>query len=459
MLAITGEKPMVEAVSDKRIKVGIFGPYGFGNMGDALLAEASIAGIKRYLPNAEFIGICQQPENAKARHGIESLPIYRDYIRPREKSDHLSSNLHQKPSIAPAPNTALLAKVLALVKRIKPLFILLKFIRDSLQKCIKFVQEIPFTFYIYKNLKKLDLVVISGSGLFTEEWGGPWGFPFALFRWSLLARLAGCKLAYMSVGGGIFKSPLTRFLCKYAVSFAHYRGVRDQNTFNHLHAWGVKRLTLVPDMAFSAKLPNSQASSTSPPVVCINPISYCDPRCWSSSDPERYALYTSKLAEFGSTLLTKGYALHFVPNNIDMDNPTIDDIIELIHAKGQSGKRISRTTVKNYEDVYQGIGGCDFVIASRFHGVVFSLMQSKPVIAIAHHYKYSEVLKEMNQGKYCMDINEFQTADLLALFEQLCAEKAQISSTISDQVKRYQQKTEQQFHRVASLVTDNTTSH
>ncbi|MBX2857601.1 MAG: polysaccharide pyruvyl transferase family protein [Cellvibrionaceae bacterium] len=449
---------MTETLSEKHLKIGVFGAYGFGNMGDALLAEASIAGMRRYLPNAEFIGVCQQPENAKKRHGIEALSIYRQFISPSDNSGTKPQNHDQRPASQcedDRNNTTLFKKVADLLKTIPPLFKFLKLVRDILKSFIAIIREIPFTLSILNNLKQFDLLVISGSGLFTEEWGGPWGFPFALFRWSLLARLAGCKLAYMSVGGGRFKHPLTQFFCKSAINFAHYRTVRDHNTYRCLSAWGARDLSVVPDIAFSAELPtNAAAEQPSTPTVCINPISYCDPRSWNIADAERYENYTNKLAETGKQLLQKGYALHFVPNNITMDNPTIDDIINKIGLSPQNQHLVSRSEVKNVGDVFQGIGGCDFVISSRFHGVVFSLMQSKPVIALAHQYKYSEVLKDMEQERYCLDIEAFQVPELLDLFDDLQAQEQRLSEIIGSHAADFKKQTEQQFRKVASLALD-----
>jgi hypothetical protein len=41
------------------------------------------------------------------------------------------------------------------------------------------------------TMKSFELLIISGGGQLTER-DGPWGFPYTIFKWVVLARSAGC---------------------------------------------------------------------------------------------------------------------------------------------------------------------------------------------------------------------------------------------------------------------------
>ena len=40
----------------------------------------------------------------------------------------------------------------------------------------------------YRFLRTQHLLVVSGGGQLTEEWGGAWQHPFGLFKWAILAQ-------------------------------------------------------------------------------------------------------------------------------------------------------------------------------------------------------------------------------------------------------------------------------
>src|SRR5690606_22280601 len=126
-------------------------------------------------------------------------------------------------------------------------------------------------------VQQLDLLAVAGSGQLNEDWGGPWRYPFALFRWCLLARLTGCKVAFLSVGAGTVRSRSGRFFCATALRLAQYKSVRDESTLALIKSWGVRNVRLVPDMAFSMTFASKRNNDCQRPIAGINPIAYCDP--------------------------------------------------------------------------------------------------------------------------------------------------------------------------------------
>ena len=72
-----------------KIRIGVFGTYGFENLGDAAVADATIAGLKRHIPNSEIVGICQQPENVSLRHNIEAYSIFCEFRTAKSKATNI----------------------------------------------------------------------------------------------------------------------------------------------------------------------------------------------------------------------------------------------------------------------------------------------------------------------------------------------------------------------------------
>jgi hypothetical protein len=68
---------------------------------------------------------------------------------------------------------------------------------------------------------------MSGSGSLCDHFGGLFNFPYAIFKWSILAKVAGIPVIFPSVGVGPLLSPISRLLVRASLDLASYRTVRD----------------------------------------------------------------------------------------------------------------------------------------------------------------------------------------------------------------------------------------
>ena len=62
------------------------------------------------------------------------------------------------------------------------------------------------------------------------------------------------------------------------------------------------------------------------------------------------------------------------------------------------------------------MSGCDFVVTSKFHGVVFSHLLAKPVIALSYHKKIDDLMRTVGHTQYCLNIESFDDKDLKSAF-------------------------------------------
>ncbi|SEA45188.1 Polysaccharide pyruvyl transferase family protein WcaK [Desulfuromusa kysingii] len=437
--------------SQRKIHIGVFGTYGFENMGDAAVADATIAGLKRHIPNAEIVGICQQPENVALRHHIKAYSIHRVFLT---KTQTAGSDGIPVDKVDNHGGSSFKVRIIGFIKTSKFIFRLAKVVQNTLLILSLIVKEIKFSFVVLERVKTLDLMVMSGSGQLNEEWGGAWRYPFGLFRWCLLARLSGCKIAFLSVGAGVIDTFLGKFFCLSALRLAHYRSVRDIRSKKLVESWRVGAVQLVPDMAFSMKFKIDETPTSTDGVftVGINPISFCDPRTWIVSDQNKYDSYVEKISKFCDWLLSEGYSLVFIPNELVMDNRAIDDILEKIDPLLVDSTRVIRPEIVNYPDVFRSYARCNYVISSRFHGLLFSFMSQLPVIALAHHYKYFELADEMGQKKYCLDIANFNLDELKLLFKDLVVNEKSIKDAIKLNSDNYSGIVENQYMKMRDFV-------
>ena len=63
--------------STKHPTIGILGPFGYGNLGDAAIQQSMIQHIYKFCPDAEIIGFSMNPRDTEARHNIKTFPLTR----------------------------------------------------------------------------------------------------------------------------------------------------------------------------------------------------------------------------------------------------------------------------------------------------------------------------------------------------------------------------------------------
>src|ERR1700730_7647073 len=145
-------------------KIGIFGNFGIGNFGKQATLEAMLNFLGQWNSKFELTCICTNPETVRIEHGIPALPLSR-----------AGSSLARK-----------------------------------------------FTniFYAIQTMRKLDVLIIPGTGILNDYCAPPFGLPYTLFRWCLAAKICGAGIAFVSIGAGPLHHSLTRWFVKRAASMA-----------------------------------------------------------------------------------------------------------------------------------------------------------------------------------------------------------------------------------------------
>ncbi len=387
-------------------KIGLMDHMGFSNLGDAAIQEAIIANIRRRIAGAAIVGFSLNPGDTEARHGIPSYPITWSYPGRFD-------------SKAQGPGGKRRAAALKRVmKRIPVLFSFLKPIHDLAREAAHLLRS-------YRVLKSLDLFVVSGGGQLCELWRGPWSHPYNVFKFAVLAKLAGVKLYFVNVGAGPLKHPLSKFFSKWAVRLADYASFRDQESKELVSSLGVKKdLAVFPDPVYALYQSNyvpAETPSSSGRLVGINPIGYCDPRIWPRSDAKLYERYLDELTAFCSWLLDKQYKLRIFSGDILVDHLAVEDLKERISTLAPPGgiEAASLAPELGLQELLGQMSSLDYIVTSKFHGVVFSHLLRKPVIALSYHCKIDHLMQKVGHSRYCLDIERFEAGSLIEAFGAL----------------------------------------
>lgn len=438
--------------------VGVFGHYGDRNLGDEAIIEALVARIRREWPQAHIVAFSMDPADSARRYETPAFPIRQESGRQRFGSvldDQWAAAATERSVPAAA---GLLDRIARFIPKGR--------IRSTAGKLARgamfTVREIGFLWRSYSMLRGLDALIIAGSNQFLDNFGGPWGFPYTLLKWSLLARLAGCRLLYVSVGAGPLDARLSQRMVRIAVRLSHYLSFRDAASQRLVGA--APRGTsshVFPDLAHSLVLPAADPStqryriSPSKPAVGINPMPLYDSFYWYTADTDRYAGYVRTLAAFAEHLVGSGYPVFFFPTQLK-DLNVADEVVRAMRPEC-AARLVQPEPVKRprtVDELMKVVGAADIVVATRFHGTLLSLHARRPVLAICYYRKTRDLMREMGQEAYAIDFDDLSLTGLIDRFHQLERNRLEAAAQITKADDGYGAALESQYRAIFALILE-----
>jgi polysaccharide pyruvyl transferase WcaK-like protein len=442
------------ALTDVSKKIGLLHHTSGANLGDEGSLGAVIQNIKERWPDALLFAFSMNPEDTRSRHGIASYPMRRQIW-----------GFARTPANTPPPSGSRVAfkqNAKAILCKYRLLFSFIRALNVALRFPSDFYGELLFLIKSFRIIRSLDLLVITGGGQFVESsrsvrvaFGGSWQFPFTMFKWTLLARLAGVESFAINVGAGPLIRPLSKWFVRRALSFTDYASFRDEESRALVYRIGFRRKTAVfPDNVYSLETPAAKIISVekrNKATVGFAPMAYGDPRLSPDHDPAAYAEFIQQLGMFGSWLIKSGYCVNLFCTDISVDPPAVEDVQRAVRSDTESLSRVHQWTT---EELLMNMSSMDYVIACRFHTVVFAHLLNIPVFAIAHHPKVSVLMNNLGMSEYCVDITKLDSNVLTEKFSALVFNRDEIKSRMSDKLTLYRKELSIQFDELFPNLTD-----
>jgi polysaccharide pyruvyl transferase WcaK-like protein len=426
-------------MKQKHQKIGLLHHIGGGNLGDEATQAAVIQNIKRRWPDAVLIGFTANPDDTRKRHGIPSYPLRRR-----------TWMLGYRPD---SPEVTLKGKFKNLLGNYPRLFRVLRAIHGVVIRAPReFCQEVLFLGSAYRNLRPLDVLIVNGGGQLTE-WRGPWEFPYTIFKWTLLARLAGARCVFLNLGAGPLTRPLSKFFVSRALSLADYASFRDEESRSLVHHIGFTGTARVfPDSVYSLDLPAPDAAARlrTPrnPLVGIAPMPYCDPRVFHEKNQDVYDDLIRRLGVFASWLVRNDHSVALFGSDIGIDPLAVADLHRVLRRDlgvAEDSPSIINEPPTSLEALVSQIASMDYVVTCRFHGVILAHLLNKPVVSLSHHPKITSLMNDLGLAKYCLDIRTFDLNLLKATFEAVVTNSQEIKDRMAESLASYRRELTMQF--------------
>jgi polysaccharide pyruvyl transferase WcaK-like protein len=425
-----------DTVAEPRTKIALLNHVGGGNLGDDATLDAVMQNIRCRWPNAEINAISMNPSDTEKRHGISSFPVRIQ-----------TWDLDHKPQTSESPFKKALKSAAA---GWQPFFRLLKGINAlTIRLPLILITELRFLAASCRLIRRFDLLVICGGGQLTER-DGPWAFPYTLLKWVLLAKSAGVKCIFVNVGAGPLTRPLSKVFARQALAAADYVSFRDEQSQTlacQIGFTGDSRTFI--DNAYSLECPSFSArcfKAGRKPVVGLAPLPYRDPRMHpAENNGAAYDEYIAKFAMLAVRLIGQSNSLVLFGTDIGVDPTAIADLQTALRKNHPDVAMPRYEAVGTTHELLSAMSAMDYVITCRFHGVVFAHMLNKPVLAISHHPKVTDLMNALGLSKYCADIRTFDPVRVADTFASLVIDTEEVKSSMAASLANYRSQLEAQF--------------
>ncbi len=394
-------------------RICLFGQFGCGNSGNDGSLEAMLDFLRHVRPDAELSCVCPDPDKVYRAYGVSSLRF----------GWSGSGN-------------------------------------SFVQAMDKLLLRVPHILAGWvctlRRARGLDLLIIPGTGILDDFTSGPWGMPYALFRWCLCAKLCGARVWFVSIGAGPVHHPVSRWLMKCAAATAQYRSYRDAFSRRFMETIGidVRADPVCPDIAFKLPAPEAvppKQPGSAAPIVGLGVMSY---RGWHDDPklgPEIFSVYVGKITTFLIWLLDQGYGVRILMGDT-ADQRAVDELTRAVASKRpavEPGRLVAEPTF-SLHDLMQQIAATDVVVATRYHNVVCALKLGKPTISLGYAEKNDLLLADMGLGDFCQHVERLDLDKLIRQFRSLLSQREQHEQRISQANRIYQERLAQQDASLAS---------
>jgi polysaccharide pyruvyl transferase WcaK-like protein len=380
-------------------KIGIFGNFGGSNIGNEGSLEAMMTFLQQHRPDAQLVCICSEPDTIERNYQITA-----HHMRvPRIKNASLFRKLRSR------------------------------------------ISDIVL---VLKTVRKLDALIVPGTGVLDDFGEPPQGLPLTLFTVCLVAKLRGIKVGFVSVGAGPINHPVSRWLMKSAAALTSYCSFRDHISKDYMQGIGLNTsdMPVYPDLAFKLPEPPEQRSSEGNRLsVGVGVMAYFG---WAS-DPESgadiYNTYLHKITDFTRWLLMQGYSVRVLTGEAS-DQRAVKDLLTAIAKEKEelNGHQITAEPTYSLHDLMSQISATDVVVATRFHNVLCSVKMARPTISLGYAKKNDVLLAEMGLDEFCQYVENFDPDLLIAQFNKLVDGRKSFADRLAQTNIAYQQKLNQQ---------------
>jgi len=262
----------------------------------------------------------------------------------------------------------------------------------------------------------------------------------------------GVPYYFMPQAWGTFKDPKVAANCKLMLEKSDGFYARDDQSREfvaELLEKKVEEIPLMPDIAFHFPIPQNDPESVYPGInklkkekliIGISPNMRVLERMGKADASNSYVKIILETIQ----LLQEKYHVLLIPNEIRPPGDTNKDdafLCNLLYNLSDSKSNLHLISgYRSAEEIKTIIKTCDFLIASRFHSLIFALSLGIPCVAISWSHKYRELFKLFKLEHLVVEDKEMELSIIKNKVESCLSNLDSLSSQINEVLIQIKEK-------------------
>jgi polysaccharide pyruvyl transferase WcaK-like protein len=412
--------------------------------------------VRKISAKAAFVGITLSPIDTESRHRIPGFPI--DIFRRGMPFDTVPKALEDlELSLFPPGLRDVRARAHALTVNAHHL---------TDPKASRFRRaarrlkaEVRHFLLALELFRFVDLLVISGGGQIDDLWGGARQHPYAMFKWTLAAKIRRRPILMVSVGSGRLRSACSRWLMGRTLRWVDLATCRDRHSARVVNVLGGRRVDVVPDMALAYPVtketrpdPN-EAGADDRLRVGIAPMVFGDKRFWPEDKAKQFRHYIESLAEMARRLVQDGATITLF-STTPSDAHVARELHDNLHATLPAELRpyLILEIPKSVESLMEALQSIDVLVASRLHAIILATVCLRPMVAIACEWKVERHLSDLGMGRYCYRFTDVDAEKLYESVNSIAAQHTKLSTQLREFRDQVESKLAPQTQVIARIL-------
>jgi len=385
---------------------------GNSNRGDEAVLSGALHALRSRIPDPEIVVYSVNPTDTARLHGVDAVSVFA-----RATAGQAAGQQDAQTGRASERWRGLVRTIPVVARAVR--------MGVRLLRRMRWVARQPgFIVRTWFHMRRTDLLLVAGSNQLEDSISGPWSYPYTILLCTVLARLAGARVAFVAVGAGPLDARLSRWMCLRALRMTTYASFRDQGSLDFMQGLGYRGpATVVPDLAYALDV---TAAGVRPkgvqPRVAVNLFPFGDPLYDPSvtDGGTRFAAYVDAVAEFVIDVQARGLQPVLFGTQRG-DRRTMDLVRDRIRDRAPDLGEIEHHLPTSYDDLIAIIDESDVVVGTRYHGILFGLLRGRPTIGICYQAKSRRLLEMAGLGQYAVEADGLSATVLLDQLGQAMA--------------------------------------
>lgn len=363
-------------------KILIYGNYGRGNYGDAIILDALL-------------------QNLTTDYEVGVLVPGDANLIPKQSNVELT----------PLWNTA---------------------IKTDLERLIIFLKSIQT---IDHSIKKYDILLIGGGNMIMDLFSRN---PYIIFMLSCISKIHRKRICFLGCGAGPISRNISKALFKISLSMADFITLRDNASCKLVRQLCPSNENVFgcSDLIFSHEFFNN-VDQINQKIECIavNVLAYNMPNSYPNANEQKYNDYCMFVADVINYLIRCDdikKILLFTTSHPD-DDYALNNIKDRLDPQGNKKINVFDKSV-SFIELARILENYDLIIASRLHSLLLSICLNKMAIPLIYQEKGENFVSENDLDSVSIDIREISPKSIYRfklIFRKIMNDPALYSSQIS----------------------------